>query len=172
MRRSLVPLLIISAGFLAAGCGGSSSSSTKTVTVQQSEPLTKAQFIAQADAICQASQEDIQPLATRYRKVAKAARRSDQFQEVADVLHQLTGRAKEELTQLRELEPPTADQEVINNLLTTVDSQVTITDIYAEAVENEDQSQISTLADQITSVSAKARGMAQGYGLKVCGNEQ
>jgi hypothetical protein len=73
-RRPSSPIAVLvticAAGVLASGCGSSKSSSTPSSTTTAAKPaLTKAQFVAQANAICE---EGTRKLAAAQKELEKA----------------------------------------------------------------------------------------------------
>jgi hypothetical protein len=73
-------------------------------------------------------------------------------------------------SQDRGLEPPPGDCETINSMLALVDSQALIEEELASASRAVDIDKIKTLLEQGKPIKAKAQGIAQGYGFKVCGS--
>jgi len=55
-----VPLaIVLAAGLIIAGCGGDDEDTTTAATTTVGEPLSKSEFIQEADAICNESQQNI-----------------------------------------------------------------------------------------------------------------
>jgi hypothetical protein len=56
-------------------------------------------------------------------------------------------------------------------MLALVDSQVLIEEELASASEEVNIEKINTLLEQGKPIKAKAQGIAQGYGFKICGSD-
>lgn len=69
VRVLALAAMVALAGLLVAGCGSSKSKSTSTATVAAKPALTKAEFVAQANAICR---EGNKQNATAQKTLAKA----------------------------------------------------------------------------------------------------
>jgi hypothetical protein len=84
----------------------------------------------------------------------------------------LEGRGPEgEYAKIRELEAAKGDESVIDSMLSKGEEDVQISTKLADAMEEGEGSTIESLAEEAQSLSQTAKGMAQGYGLKVCGQE-
>jgi hypothetical protein len=166
-------------GAVGIGCGGSSGTTatqaqTQTVTTQQqgSAP-TKAAYIKEVDAICtkyrtqgQQLQREIQTLG-QPQSLAELHRLASLYRNAADLVSQ-------EFQQIRQVRPPTGDQSIVDNWTSTIDTGISILRDFADAVDNAkgtNDSQLRTLAKEVTSNTDKASGIAQGYGFKVCGSD-
>lgn len=150
MLRSLTPLTAVTiVGVLAlAGCGGDDSSTS----TQAAEPLTKSEFIAQADAIC-GEQNQIIEKAANETFSSGSAPTSEQIQEFADTM---VPALRAELEGIQALTPPEADQQEVDAMLASLQTGI-------EQIEGDPGSlQNDPLAE--------ASSRAQSYGLRVCGN--
>ncbi len=74
------------------------------------------------------------------------------------------------LDQLRALQPPASDRVVVAKYLSGVASQINLLQQFATAVENDDARGVKTISQQFAQGKASVRGLAQGYGFKVCGS--
>lgn len=176
MRRLLILAGLIVALAASAGCGGSDSDSTSADTTaadSSEEALTKAEFIEQADAICEdhkpereALQEQAEELADEVNSGADQAR-----EELADLLSEAGGDAEAEYEELHALSPPPPDASLIDTMLSTADSQVGLTEEAADALREKEYKTFTALTVEVGKVKAKASGIAVAYGLKVCGAE-
>ena len=77
--------------------------------------------------------------------------------------------AEGELESLRELEPPQADRATIGTMLDTAQKANGLGGEAAAALEAGETSEFGGLAKEIEALNNRAKGMAEGYGLKVCG---
>jgi hypothetical protein len=170
----------------AQGCGSSSSSNatqkpsatsaptstTSTTTTTASAAPTKAEFIAKADAICKEARAN-----TSTTDEVKAALAALQANETAAnrarYAKALRAQAKY-LTATREklqaLEPPPEDRVTVSNYLEAGGTAISLAQSLATAVESRDVARITPLVDELNTKTTKAKGIAQGYGFKVCGS--
>jgi ABC-type lipoprotein release transport system permease subunit len=147
MKR--IPLWLVGSvmalALIAAGCGGGDDNSDSTTT-----SLTKGEWIAQADAICQQGNQEIE----------QAARQQfgNQKPTAAEVQQFGTGTAlpntQTQVDKIRALGAPSGDEDEVNKILDTVQADI---DKAKSAGNVED----STFAD--------GNALAKQYGLKVCG---
>lgn len=176
MRRYLLPIFIL--GILAlAGCGGSSDdpsdpTSTETAAGTQGESLSKTEYIAEADQICKKAQEDAASMESQFTQLSEGISNPKQAKELADLLGELTAHTKREVAQLKALEPPPADAEVVNSFFAAVEDRIATGEDFADAVEDGDQSRVNSLNKQGSSQRTKSTSIAQRYGFKVCGAEK
>jgi hypothetical protein len=95
--------MLLVVGLLAAGCGGSSSDSTAT--------LTKSQFLTQANAICSKGNRQ---LASAEETLGTEASPS-QFKSY--VAHEWAPAVQNQIDGIEALEAPSADQDTVSNML-------------------------------------------------------
>jgi hypothetical protein len=155
---------------LTAGCGSSGSASTSTPAA--SAP-TKATFIAKADAICTTARTQLNAQQTVVNAKVAAEEANDTATNrhaLGDAVTQDIAIASPLLDQLRTLEPPAGDRVIIGKYLSAVAGQITLYQQFVTAVENNDAQAIQTVSQQIQQGKASAKGLAQGYGFKVCGS--
>jgi hypothetical protein len=137
MRLTAVLIGVLALAAIAAGCGSGGS-----------DPLTKAEFIEKADAICTQARNRIKKESAAVTKEAQGAEVSEKI-----VLPNVQIQAEE----LRDLEPPEADEDQIEAMLDRLEAGV-------EKGRQEPESLLSADSPLI-----KANEMAEKYGLKVCG---
>lgn len=148
MRGALVPLLAL---VLVAGCGGGGGG----------DRLTREQFVAQADAICK-------------RQVAriKAVPQPKTLEELEEYADKVLPLAREEIDQLRELEPPEADEEKVDRMLDEVEATVSAVERIGAAAKSGDQAELQAAIAEGQAADARAERVARELGLKVCGVER
>lgn len=146
MKRNLYLTLagVLAMGLIAAGCGDDDSSG--------GEALTKEEFIAQADAICQQGEEELDAASARLSGKGTDA----QFE--AFVREELVPNVQSQVDQIGELVAPEADQEQIDALLDSANDGVD------EMAQDPSQAQYG---DPL----GEANTLATDYGLKVCGQD-
>lgn len=164
----IAPLLVATL----AGCGSTDNSQSEsqqpqstlgeaTATQTPAGP-TKDEFIAQADQVCADFRE-----ATK--EVAEATPSDyDELEEQAQEIIQMT---QATLAEFRALTPPAGDDEIMRRYTSSVEESITLLKRLREAAQEEDAIKVDTYADDLRGLSQRQRGLAQGYGFKVCGTE-
>lgn len=174
MKRCIGPLFAAAVlGLPLTACGSSSPLAT-TVTVQREAALSRAQFISQGDAICQETREASESLKDQVSQLhaeITLENESSQFRRIGELISESDESTSAEIEQLRSLQPPRSDRKTINRMLALVDSQVSLDEELAHAFETGDTGKMEALEAQAKPIKAKAQGIAQGYGFKVCGSE-
>ena len=166
-------LLLASAVFALAACGGGGgTTATQTVTAQKQGgyPPTKAEFINQADALCQQFHADTASLRGRIQDLGQPTSTAD-LHRGADLIRQYADELSSEAAKLREIQPPRGDEAIINTWLSTAESGITAFHDLGDAYDSGDGQRIRSLGSEVQSRNDKASGIAQGYGLKVCGSD-
>jgi hypothetical protein len=164
VRRAiaLLPLVLV----IAAGCGGGDSTETVTVgSTPTAAPLTKGEYIAQADAICRSFNERIDPL----RGELESELRSHDFAAAADTMGEVVQVARTRFAELEALPKPAGDEALLNQLEALRQQSVALTARTEDAVREEDVGRINSLIRELASVNERADGIATGYGLQDCG---
>jgi hypothetical protein len=165
MRRSIVlPALAL---VLATGCGGDDSTETVTVasTAASAEPLSKADYIAQADAIC----EEEGPAIEEIRDQANRLEEKGAYAASADKGEELVAALEAQNERLDALPAPAADQAILEQLADARDQRLAFTERLIPAMNDQEFAQVEALAAEIDSVDDKQEGISVGYGFKVCG---
>jgi hypothetical protein len=175
-RRLTVGLI---GAVLFAGCG---SSSTKTVTVPTSthtatagtspvattSPPTRAQFIAQADAVCRSLKSQQAPITSKVGELEAKSGTSSKSALVALVLQDVTlARAAD--AKFAAIPKPPSDVATIEKLLTGYAEEATDLSNFADAYSNGERVAQESASASLKKAIAFDRGVAQGYGLKLCG---
>lgn len=132
--------------------------------------MTKAEWIAEADEICDEFDND------QYNEELDELREEPLTEESAKQVAEIMREEGLEVTfaeleALRGLQPPPEDQATIQNMLRSLESGAHAAESFADAFEELDASSYERSSDEVTEAVARARGIAQGYGLKVCGAE-
>ena len=182
-RRSRVspPLKRLAPIFLAAlvvmaGCGSSSSSDNGGNTEAS---LTKAEFIAKADALCEASKAKQEPLRTKIEDAARKARGEEQSRgsisdstrrELAQTLEQVVAIAEADLSQVQALGQPQADANQLEAIFQKTESAFVASRAYAAALENHEDAKAQAVAEKDNAETSDTAGLAKQYGFKVCGS--
>lgn len=154
-KRLIVTLAGIAAiAVIAAGCGSGSDDSTSS--------LTKAEFIAQADAICKKGNDEIEANFEAFAKKngLKGNEEPSKAQgvEISETI--LLPSIESQSEELRDLEVPNGDEAEISAMLESLDQGV-------EEAEEDPESLFASKSDPFGPANKKAKE----YGLKVCGQE-
>jgi hypothetical protein len=159
---------VVAAGLALAGCGGAAKpSSPKTSPVA---PSTRAQFIAQADAVCLAARGSLGQLQASTKSLLALKDAAKAYAAAAPLFRRAQAVEQGELSRLRALRPPAADAATVASYLQAGASDVALVGRFAEAFGRHDRTALVTLARQAASTAATTKGLAQGYGFKVCGH--
>jgi hypothetical protein len=186
MRHYFALACLVGIALALASCGGDSSSSTSSKAAASTEtetateestsspvtatgPLTKAEFIAQADEICEKVKEEDASVETRFNQLNQAAKTQKEGEEAADLLRELAGYVSDGLTKVGELEPPAADTEAVNSYLKAAEGRVSTEEEIADAIAAKNKSRLESLSEEFSSNSALITEEAERYGFKVCG---
>jgi hypothetical protein len=149
MKRNALLLLgsVLAVALIAAGCGGGDDNSDTT-----SVSLTKSEWLAKADAICQQGNQEIQQAASQqFGKQKPTAADIRQFGTETALPNTQT-----QVDKIRALGAPSGDEDQVNKILDTVQADI---DKAKAAGDVED----STFAD--------GNALAKQYGLQVCGQD-
>jgi len=168
--RSAAPVALIALAFAVAACGGDDSNGGKSGGGSQRDTAsgtgpTKAGFIEKADQVCK-----------RFRKRAAALEKqlestSDNARQAA-ILQRLADESEGVVDAFDELGVPPGDAEVIGQYKKTGREQIGLVRRAAEALADGDTATASTLIKSGQETGGRQRGIAQGYGFKVCGSER
>ena len=131
------------AAAVAIGCGGS-----------DDDNLTKAEFLQQGNAICKKGNQEIDKAANKTFEKGKEPSKAQITKFAEDTL---IPSVEEQVSGLRDLNPPSADEDQVNKILDEADSALDETkDAPAIFAANEDPFK-------------KANQLANQYGLTECG---
>jgi hypothetical protein len=145
MARKLLALIGIAAGV--AACGGSSSS-----------PVTRAQWITQADAICASADAQIRALPT-----------PNSAKQLQTQLGSLVPLMQSQLAKLHALTPPAADQASVDSILAAASQTIPLIKRLSVVAATGDLAKIQQWETAHSSDLAGAARAAAAFGLKVCG---
>lgn len=166
MPRGLWPVPVLLVLVLLTGCGGGGTDTVTQVRTQTSaEPLTKAEYIAQSDAICQRYRERGNELSSQAKDLAG----QENAHKAADILSQASDLVTAEVQELQALQPPARDAQVLREMLSSISSSASHEGDLANAINDLDAEGVRRTQALVAEDVLKARGIAQGYGLKVCG---
>lgn len=140
----------LAAGLIAAGCGSSDDNNSSSSDSTSTAALTKAEFLAQGNAICTAGN---QKLDAAFQSLGKNST-PEQISQVTT--EQIVPTINDELDQIRALGAPAGDEQQVSAILDEADS--------ASAKLEADPSLGAGGSDPF----AQANKLAKEYGLTVC----
>lgn len=123
-----------------------------------SQGLSKEEFISQADEICREADAKTQEL--------EAPRSPEALKGFVEQAQAITA---DLLADLRDLEPPDGDSEVIQEMTGKIESTMELLPDIQAAAEQHNLPEIQRLATELKEQAAEANRIAQDYGLKECG---
>jgi hypothetical protein len=162
-----------------AGCGGSGTTTTtttqtETFTAQQHGAApTKAEYIQQVDAICSKYLSTGKSLTRQIQNIGQPQDLA-QLHYLASLYRRAADHATQAYQQIRQVTPPAGDEQIIDNWLSTANTTISLTRDFANAVDSAkgtNGSRLRVLVKEIDANNEKAKGIAQGYGFKVCGSD-
>jgi glycerate-2-kinase len=152
LARIVVSALVTA--LLGSGCSGNNSGDNAS-----GGRLSKAQFIAKADQICQSANDRtraLQPPTTADpRALAKFLTKTGRI---------ISDAAK----QLKALQPPAADQQKINKLVTGLQTSANYFPALIKAVKAQDTQKVQQIMGQVQQASLQGTQIVQSYGFHVC----
>jgi len=164
MRATLL-LGALALALAASGCGGDDDGGGSNGSDRESaRTVSKAEFIEQADDQCSDFREKSDALEAEYDRTSETERQAEIFRELANEA-QATG---EEIGQIP---VPAGDEAIIERYLSAARDQVAVLRQIADALEEGDTVAVASLSQSGEASGAKVRGIAQGYGFKVCGSD-
>jgi protein-tyrosine-phosphatase len=156
MRRRVTLIAVAAVCVLAAACGSDDNGSGATA---ESQRLTKEEYIAQADAICQEADAKID-----------AVPEPQSTEELAEYGEQVVEVGQEQLDRLRALRPPQADETTINEAYDLIEQQLAIANDLVDAAREGELEQVQELLAQGEQLNDQADQIAADYGLTECGS--
>jgi hypothetical protein len=145
MRVSSLALPALAAALALSACGSG-------------DRLTKAEYIAAADAICAEAIRALNDL-DEPKSLAELAEYAPTASEIV----------RKQLDRLRDLRPPEADEALIDKALDLSEEQNELAEEVGKAAADGDEERAGALVAQIQPLDEEANQIAQNYGLRVCG---
>ena len=153
-RRTALFVAILTVGLVAAGCGGSSSSSRNTSTTAA---LTKPQFLKQGNAICEKGNQQINAAAQKlFGKKNKQPSKADATKFATDTL---IPSIQSSINGLKALGAPKGDEAKVNAIITS-----------AQAALDKFKKDPALVASNTAHPFKQSNKLARDYGLNVCGS--
>ena len=145
------------AALVVAGCGGGGGGSR----------LSKADFISQADAICQKAHEDENKVS--FPNVNPSTASQDDLKKFGDAIKQATAIDRKEVDDLKALKPPEDFQDNYDEALQELSDGLDHADNAVDEANKGDTAGLTRELNAVQSKATEANKKAAAYGLKVCG---
>lgn len=168
MHRTWVAMLG-AAALAAAGCGGGGSEDEPAARDSaDAAPLTKAQFVDRADAICR----DVKQAQRAYTERLASLERGAELERVAPILEGALGESRKGLERLRDLraQAPREDRATFDDYLAAARRLLAQSAKLAEAARSDDVAAGREVAAAADALSADEQRLADEYGLEDCGD--
>lgn len=118
----------------------------------------KQDFIDAADAICREADQRIDEVGAPVVE--------DEVREYVEDAKEIAGDLVDDL---RELEPPEADQERIERMIEGFERSIDLLDPLADAAAEGDTKALQDLQEEVTQVTEEVSEIARSYGFETCG---
>jgi hypothetical protein len=148
-----------------SACGGDDSDGGGQTGGGGQETLSRQEVIARGDTLCKEFREDTERLLNRADRVADP-------KEQAGILHRVADRGEKVADEFDSFDPPPGDARIIDRYVSVSREQLALLRRAADSLEQGDAQEAGTLLDSGQGKGAELRGIAQGYGFKVCGSER
>ena len=151
---------------VAAGCGGGDGDdeTASKDSPGADKPLTKAQFIPRADAICRDVKQAQEPYSERIR----ALDRVDDLRRLAPSLDGASGESRKGLARLRALPPPREDRATLDAYYAAAARLVAASAQLTDAARSNDRAKGRKVAATSGPLSAEQMRLADEYGFEEC----
>jgi hypothetical protein len=136
--------------------------------------LSKEDFIAAADAICQTATDEQDPiLEAAFDELDEASADTQAFAVAIDeAFDEIGPLVDQQVADIRALAPPEADAEMIDSILDDVESGIDEQLATFEAAAGGDEEALAVLESNSYDPTGDANRRAREYGLVVCGAEE
>ena len=178
--RNACAIVLLGAALALGACGDddddeasspATTTDTQTQTTTQADGVTKAEYIAEADAFCKKSNAEAKVLNERAQDAVRGARGAKaQLDAVAPILregYEVQARSREEF---KKIEYPPGDRATIEQLYAAYDRQTALVAELRDAAEAGDVARFRSVSEEQDRVKVRARGLARSYGFKECGS--
>jgi hypothetical protein len=172
--------LVIAISVVVAGCGSSSGNSVSATdgATSREGSLAKAEFIAQADALCEGSKAKQEPLRKDLEEVTLKARSEERGggitdgtrKELAQMLGQIVAVAEASQSQVKALGIPETDAGQLEAIFRKTESAFEASLAYGAALEQRKDAEAQAIAEKANTETGEVAALAKRYGFKVCGS--
>jgi hypothetical protein len=150
---------------LTAGCGGSDDDERQEGVGKSGSDasLTRGQIIMRGDAFCREYRERIKP-------IEASVEDSQDPQEIAEAFREVGAQAEKVAVEFKNLARRAPDPKVLDRYVRTAREQLVLIDRAADQFDAGDTEAAGVIIEAGQETGAELRGIAQGYGFKVCGS--
>jgi hypothetical protein len=132
---------------------------------------SREEYIAQADAFCKERNAEAKERNAKLQEIATSAKSEDEFFEQATPeLEEGLEWTRDGQEEFKDIEPPEADQETIDELVAATDEEIAVLEKVVEAVKQRDLERFTDLINEQENIDDRANEIAQDYGFKECGS--
>lgn len=169
MKR-LLPL-VLALALVAAGCGedeegGSEAQSvTVTETVATDQPITKAEYIARADALCAEASSKLDPL---NQELDDLTANDTDLERGAEIMRESQAIVEPLAAQFKALPLP-EDSAAVEEYLRLLDQSVALLPQLEDAFADRDTDTLETLGQRSEQLGAQQESVGKIYGFQECG---
>jgi hypothetical protein len=141
--------------------------------------LSKAEFIAKADALCEASKAKQEPLRQKLEEVTRKARAEEEGRgladgtrkELAQTLGRIVAMAEASQSQIKALGPPEANAARLGAIFRKFESAFGASLAYGAALEHHEDAKAQAIAEKANAETRETAAQAKQYGFEVCGSQ-
>jgi hypothetical protein len=132
---------------------------------------SRAEYIAEADAFCKEHNAEAKERNQKLQEIATAAKSEDEFFERATPeLEDGLEWTREGQEEFKDIEPPEADKETIDEFVAATDEELAVLEQVVEAARAGDVERFTDLANEQQNIDERATEIARDYGFKECGS--
>jgi hypothetical protein len=174
-QATVAATLLVAASLALAGCGSSSKAKTAASTAPppaaaaSGPPPTRAQFVAQADAICQQTRTSLAGLQTATKALVALGDSPKTFAQAVPLFRRIQAVEQAEIVRLKGLRLPAGDNTEVSAYLHEGVLAVALVGRIADGFAAHDKAGLLATEREGGQMGAVTKGLAQGYGFKVCG---
>ena len=132
---------------------------------------SRAEYIAEADAFCKERNAEAKERNEKLQTIATEAHSEDEFfAKATPELEEGLEWTRDGQEEFKDIEPPEADQETIDELIAATDEEIAVLERVVEAVKQRDLDRFTDLINEQENIDDRANAIAQDYGFKQCGS--
>ena len=134
--------------------------------------VSKSDYIAKADAFCKERNAEAKERNEKLQQVATEAHSESEFwSKATPVLEDGLEWARDTQEDFKDIEPPEADKETIDDLNAAIDQELDGLEKAVDAARDRDLDRFTDLANEQEKTDDRANEIARDYGFKQCGEE-